>query len=168
MSTGGLRVAFRMKPAGPLSWLVKVFTGVPVHVELVFSDGRAFRCVPRQRCQFVGPQDYAEPDWRVLDLAPLKLDEARVREACRLYDGACYDLLRACFGWWLGLDFTGRAICSEVTADAIAFGGGPASLSGRPAGTPRRLHAALLAALERAEDETRAQRAQEGLWAREG
>ena len=153
-----MRLAFRMKPDSVAGRVVKLFTGAPTHVEPVFSDGTAFVARLGRPCGFAPPGEYPEPHWRVLDLAPLHLDEARIRTHCDALCGSVYDTPRALFGWWLGVDTVGRVICSEVSAESMAAAitdrtpegvhRGLAQLVARPSTTPRRLLVAVEALLE--------------------
>lgn len=161
-----MKVAFRMIPNTWMGRVVQRVAGTPVHVEPVFSDGTAFVAVLGKRCAFVPPEGagaYPAPEWRVLDLTPLGLDEARVRALCAVHEGTRYDTPRALLGWWLGVDTVGRVICSEVTAESCAGAAtertprvvraGLAALIGRPSGTPRRLLVAVEQLLELATED---------------
>lgn len=142
-----MKIAYKMRPVGAIGRIVAAFTGRPIHVELVFSDGLSFRCEIGAPCQFVPAPTAADVDrgdWAIDELAPLGLDEAKARQYCDALAGEAYDTVRSVAGWWgWELDSVDRENCCESTCNALVVAGAPPSLRGRPSTTPKRTKAAM-------------------------
>ena len=140
------RLAFYTRPIGIFGWLTKLFTGTPVHVELVFNDFLIYSAATKADgsvgTRFKIQQGFPPPNWLFVELDP-KYASAAFQFAYT-EQGDPYDYWGLLFGWSYNYrPSPTRWYCSEVVSAALMFAGIPLKSQSPQYYTARRLYLEL-------------------------